>query len=218
MWEATAMAQPPATRTRQNDRMSSMSRPSILPVRDRAKVPGAIRFYSIFAYITGVFLLLLVAEMIIKYIPWNAEFGVGYEVFAGGGHLLQFVPSVPEFIEGTQGLNLSIAVLIVHGWLYVIYLIADFRLWTLLRWPLRRFIVIALGGVVPFLSFFVEHTMSATARSDLAEHNARAAEHDAAIAELRAQVEHSDAANSASGGSLDETHPDTPSTHAGDQR
>ncbi|WP_084627147.1 DUF3817 domain-containing protein [Pseudoclavibacter soli] len=182
-----------------------MTRQSILPARDRAKVPGAIRFYSIFAYVTGVFLLLLVAEMIIKYVPWNSEFGVGYEVFAGGGHLLHFVPSTAEFIDSTSGLNLSIGVLIVHGWLYVIYLIADFRLWSLLRWPLKNFILIALGGVIPFLSFFVEHRMSRQARADLADHNTRAAEHDAAIAKLRAQVATS--GSDATGASPDESHP-----------
>ncbi|KAB1661143.1 DUF3817 domain-containing protein [Pseudoclavibacter sp. CFCC 13796] len=165
-----------------------MTRQPILPKRDRQRIPGAIRFYSIFAYITGVFLLLLCAEMILKYIPWNHELGVGYEVFAGGGHVLNFVPSLPEYIDSAGGLNLSIGVLIVHGWLYVVYLISDFRLWTLLRWPLRRFVAIALGGIVPFLSFFVEHRMSRAARKDLAEHNARAEAHDEAILALRKQV------------------------------
>ncbi|MCD7101073.1 DUF3817 domain-containing protein [Pseudoclavibacter sp. 13-3] len=165
-----------------------MTRQPILPKRDRQRIPGAIRFYSIFAYITGVFLLLLCAEMLLKYIPWNRELGVGYEVFAGGGHLLNFVPSLPEYIDSAGGLNLSIGVLIVHGWLYVVYLISDFRLWTLLRWPLRRFVAIALGGIVPFLSFFVEHRMSRVARADLAEHNQRAEAHDAAILALRKQV------------------------------
>ena len=54
------------------------------------------------------------------------------------------------------GFNLSIAVLIVHGWMYVVYLISNFRLWSLMRWPFTKLIVLALGGVVPFLSFFVE--------------------------------------------------------------
>jgi integral membrane protein len=44
----------------------------------------------------------------------------------------------------------------VHGWLYVAYLFGDFRLWTMLRWGIGKFLIIALGGVVPFLSFFTE--------------------------------------------------------------
>jgi len=38
----------------------------------------------------------------------------------------------------------------------VVYLIADFRLWSLMRWRFPKFILIALGGVIPFLSFIVE--------------------------------------------------------------
>jgi integral membrane protein len=54
------------------------------------------------------------------------------------------------------GFNVSIAVLIAHGWLYVVYLLAVFLLWSRMRWGLGQFIAIALGGVVPFLSFFME--------------------------------------------------------------
>ena len=98
-------------------------------------------------------LLLLCAEMILRY-GFNLFLFAGAtntltgETFALG--LAQAEPSVVE------GVNLSIAVLIAHGWLYVLYLIADFRLWSLMRWPFSRFITIALGGVVPLLSFFME--------------------------------------------------------------
>ena len=53
-------------------------------------------------------------------------------------------------------MNLSTVILILHGWFYVVYLYSDFRLWSLMRWTFPRFIIIALGGVVPFLSFIVE--------------------------------------------------------------
>ncbi|MFC0581930.1 DUF3817 domain-containing protein [Micrococcoides hystricis] len=115
------------------------------------QIRSALTFYRFAAYITGIFLLLLVAEMVAKY-------AFGLELFAGGtaadgsSHGFGFAPT--DSVEG--GLNLSIAVLIVHGWLYVIYLIADFRLWSLMNWPATRLLVIALGGVVPFLSFIVE--------------------------------------------------------------
>jgi hypothetical protein len=51
---------------------------------------------------------------------------------------------------------LSIGILIVHGWLYVMYLFAGFRLWSMMRWPIGKFLIIALGGVIPVLSFIVE--------------------------------------------------------------
>jgi integral membrane protein len=67
------------------------------------------------------------------------------------------------------GINLTSIVLIVHGWLYVAYLYTDFRLWSLLRWSLWRFLLIAAGGVVPFLSFFAERHYSKVAEQELKE-------------------------------------------------
>jgi hypothetical protein len=55
-----------------------------------------------------------------------------------------------------------------------VYLFSDFRLWSILRWPFSRFIAIALGGVVPFLSFFVEHYITKRVRAELAELEAAA--------------------------------------------
>jgi integral membrane protein len=101
-----------------------------------------------------VMLLLVVVEMIAKY-------GFGSDIIAGGTSAatgetvaLGFNNVAEQTITG--GFNLSTAVLIVHGWMYVVYLIADFRLWSLMRWPFSKFILIALGGVIPFLSFIVE--------------------------------------------------------------
>lgn len=51
----------------------------------------------------------------------------------------------------------------------MLYLISDFRVWSSLRWDFKRFIVIALGGVVPFLSFIVERYYHRLATADLAE-------------------------------------------------
>ena len=67
------------------------------------------------------------------------------------------------------GLNLTvlILILIVHGWLYVVYLLADFRLWTLMRWPFTRFLIIGAGGVVPFLSFYTEAKYANIAKSEI---------------------------------------------------
>jgi hypothetical protein len=122
--------------------------------RDVPKIPGAVRFYRASAYVTGVLLLALVVEVVIKYTPIQREMQIGGGAF--------FVPN------GTAGeapgtFNLSIAILIAHGWLYVVYLFADFRLWSIMRWRPSRFLLIALGGVIPFMSFVVEHRMQQTA-------------------------------------------------------
>ncbi len=50
----------------------------------------------------------------------------------------------------------------------MVYLFSDFRLWSMMRWPFMRFITIALGGVVPFLSFFVEHKVHREVEAELA--------------------------------------------------
>jgi len=122
--------------------------------RDIPKIPGAVRLYRVSAYITGVMLLLLVLEMVLKYTPLHLEMQLG-----GSGFL------VPEGTAGKDPgtVNLSIGILIAHGWLYVLYLFSDFRLWSIMRWKPIRFLLIALGGVVPFLSFVVEHRMAAIA-------------------------------------------------------
>jgi integral membrane protein len=124
---------------------------------DLPRIRGALRFYQVAAVITGVLLLLLCAEMLMKY-------AFGLELELGGPHgFLAFVPG-----DTVTGVNLSTGVLIVHGWFYVVYLFSDFRLWSLMRWPFGRFILIALGGVIPFLSFILEVRIAREVRAYLA--------------------------------------------------
>ncbi|WP_060916340.1 DUF3817 domain-containing protein [Microbacterium oleivorans] len=149
-------------------------------------IRGALKFYQIASIITGVGLLLLVAEMILKYTPIHVE------LFAGGsGGLLWFATAIPgpdcqwfslfvpttntcDIVSTGDGLNISLAILIVHGWFYVVYLFACFRVWSLMRWRFPRFIVLALGGIVPLLSFFMEAKVAREVRQYLAEREAAA--------------------------------------------
>ncbi len=149
-------------RTIEQLRSASSARPR---AADVPKIPGALRFYQVTAYITGIMLLLLVGEMILKY-------GVGYSVyaFAPGRPLVSFVPYDPANANAAlPGVDVSTGILIAHGWLYVLYLIADFRLWSLMRMSFTKFVQIALGGVVPFMSFIVEHFITRQVRTFLAE-------------------------------------------------
>lgn len=152
------------------DAMTAAIRPEDFP-----KIRRARRFYTVTAYVTGVLLLLLVAEMILKYV-FHLELELG-----GPFGFLALVQ------EGTTvALNLSLWVLIVHGWFYVVYLIASYLLWMRMRWPLWVLLAMAGGGVVPFLSFVTEHFMGRRADRELAAaeaaHRAQADED----AELRA--------------------------------
>ncbi|MES2094380.1 MAG: DUF3817 domain-containing protein [Actinomycetota bacterium] len=126
---------------------------------DIPKIRGAVKWYRVSSYVTGTLLLLLVLEMVLKYTPIQREIEVG-----GPQGFLALVPD-----GSVQAMNLSTGILIAHGWLYVVYLFADFRLWSFMRWPFLRFIQIALGGVVPFLSFIVEHFITRRVRHELAE-------------------------------------------------
>ena len=113
---------------------------------DIPRTRAALRGYKISAIVTGVFLLLLVFMMITRY-------GLGADIHLGGPEgLLTLTPK--ELIS--SGVNLSTVILITHGWLYVIYLAFDFVLWRLTRWPFLRFVFVALGGIIPGLSFYLE--------------------------------------------------------------
>ncbi len=140
--------------------MALKPKPSDVP-----KIRGALKFYRVFAYITGTMLLLLVVEMILKYTPIDREIYFGSPL--GPVALVPWNPA--DTHGGVSGINVSTGILIAHGWLYVVYLISDFRLWSLMRWPFARFIQIALGGVVPFLSFFVERIIARRVQRELAE-------------------------------------------------
>lgn len=131
---------------------------------DLPRIRGALKFYRVTAYATGALLLLLVFEVVFKYTPLQLEMELG-----GPNGFFALVP-----VDTVTGFNLSTAILISHGWLYVVYLFADFRLWSIMRWPFSRFLAIAAGGVVPFLSFIVEHFITRRTRIDITELEERA--------------------------------------------
>lgn len=92
------------------------------------KDAAALRRYRVMAVVTGVMLLILVAEMTIKY------------GFKAGDDVMQWIGWIP----------------FAHGWIYVIYLITVYDLWSRMRWGFNRLWVMVFGGVVPVLSFVVE--------------------------------------------------------------
>ena len=94
---------------------------------DRQKrVATALKIYSVLAWITGIFLLALVVRMICQY-------------------LLKM--DIPEWATW---------IAIVHGWVYIGYLITVMNLGMKALWPFSRMLVTALAGVVPFYSFVRE--------------------------------------------------------------
>jgi hypothetical protein len=139
---------------------------------DFPRIRGALKFYMIASNITGVMLLLLTAEMLLKYV-WSLEL---YAFGPNGLLSLEPVVETPEGLESTGvGVNLSTGILIAHGWFYVVYLFSNFRLWSLMRWPFWKLLLLASGGIVPFLSFFLEARIGREVRAYLAKREADAA-------------------------------------------
>ena len=124
---------------------------------DIPRIRKALSVYKVSSIITGTFLLLLVLMMVLRY-----GFGVDIE-FAGPYGLLALTPK-----ELIQGVNLSSLILIVHGWFYVLYVACDFVLWRLVRWSFGRFLFIALGGIIPLLSYFLERRVPRDAEARIA--------------------------------------------------
>jgi integral membrane protein len=147
-----------------------MSRP--IPQQQVPAIRSALKLYKVSSFITGVFLLLLMATWALRRLE-NVSFGalIGYDLWiAGPNGLLTAEPYLNEG-EGMPetGMSLTVAILVVHGWLYVLYLFADFRVWTLMRWSFKRFLIIAAGGIVPFLSFYAEKYYAELAEKQIAE-------------------------------------------------
>lgn len=124
---------------------------------DVPRIRTTLTLYKVSAVVTGTFLLLLVLMMVFRY-------GFGQDIEMGGP--FGFLTLTPK--DAITGINLSTIILIVHGWLYVAYLATDFFLWRLMGWSFGRFLLIALGGVIPLLSFYFERTVPQRVNRELA--------------------------------------------------
>jgi integral membrane protein len=87
---------------------------------------AALLRYRLFAYTTGVFLLLLTVNIVLKYVLDTAHLG--------------------DWLA------------IVHGWLYMAYVLVSVDLWfrterRLAFWPM---VAVVLAGTIPAMSFVAE--------------------------------------------------------------
>lgn len=103
------------------------------------KARGAWRFYQVMAMVTGVMLLLLVLEMVLVY-------------------LVEVGPEVVDWIAWIP---------FAHGWIYVVYLVSVFNLWSRMRWGVGRMAALIVAGVIPVLSFVMEHRAKGWFAADL---------------------------------------------------
>lgn len=128
------------------------------------QIQKVLKFYKVSSYVTGTFLILLMITWGIRRLPF-----LGFDLWLFGPN--GFLTFEQYGVDGEglpdAGINLTVWILIIHGWLYVVYLFADFRVWTLMRWSFMRFLLIALGGVVPLLSFYTEARYAKLAHLEL---------------------------------------------------
>ena len=96
-------------------------------------------FFRVMAFIVGIGLLVLVAEMVLSY---------GFDK-KGDQNPLAWWPQP-------------------HGFVYMVYLVATALLGFKVNWPLTKIVLVMLAGCVPFLSFWVEHRVSREVESGLA--------------------------------------------------
>ncbi|GAB6901318.1 DUF3817 domain-containing protein [Kineosporia succinea] len=101
---------------------------------------NALLRYRVLAYATGVFLLLLTLHIVMQGfqmrdtdLSWFSNEGMS-AVVPGSGHLIPMV----------------------HGWLYLIYVIVAVDLWMRTRLPLGGTILVVLAGTIPVMSFVAE--------------------------------------------------------------
>ena len=114
---------------------SPAATPAQRPVRDPEKARAAVGRYRVMAWVTGVMLLVLCVEIVLRYVVQ-----VGPEVRT-------WIAWIPQ----------------AHGFVYIVYLASVLDLWSKLRWGYGRLAAMVLGGVVPALSFFVERRVHADA-------------------------------------------------------
>jgi integral membrane protein len=68
--------------------------------------------------------------------------------------LLVFVAMPLKYVGDDDRMVRVVGVL--HGWLYLAYLVTAFVLAYKVRWPLGKTVLVLLAGTVPFMSFVAE--------------------------------------------------------------
>ncbi|HEY3437917.1 MAG TPA: DUF3817 domain-containing protein [Actinotalea sp.] len=104
------------------------------------KAQAALGRYRVMAIVTGVMLLVLCVELILKHVVHVDQ------------SVLRWITWIP----------------FAHGWIYVVYLVTVVDAWSTLRWGYRRLVAMVLAGVVPVMSFIVERRVHADGEAQLA--------------------------------------------------
>jgi integral membrane protein len=102
-------------------------------------VKAALTRYRVLAYATGVFLLLLTLHVVLQL----AQRGAGEPLFEQEG-IGAVLPGGGAWVP------------VVHGWLYLAYVVVSVDLWFRTRLDFLRMVGVVLAGTIPFMSFVAE--------------------------------------------------------------
>ena len=109
---------------------------------------SALTRYRVLAWATGVFLLLLTLHVLVQW-RQSASEGLAYSDAPGLG---RWIPGADHWVP------------MVHGYLYLVYVIVAVDLWFRARLPIGRTVLVVLAGTVPFMSFVAERWVTARVR------------------------------------------------------
>ena len=109
---------------------------------------SALTRYRALAWATGVFLLLLTLHVLVQW-RQSASEGLAYGDAPGLG---RWIPGADHWVP------------VVHGYLYLIYVIVAVDLWFRARLPIGRTVLVVLAGTVPFMSFVAERWVTSRVR------------------------------------------------------
>jgi integral membrane protein len=76
--------------------------------------------------------------------------------------LLSCVAMPLKYVGDSSGMVKVVAPL--HGWLYVVMLVTIADLWRRRRFPVSAVLLVAVSGLVPFLTFYAEHRVTQRVR------------------------------------------------------
>lgn len=102
---------------------------------------GLFTTYRVLANIVGVLLLIGTIGSALKYL------------LPDGGSLQQFGETLTP-------------VWLIHGWIYMVYLVVAFVLTQRAKWSLQQFLVLLIAGLVPGLIFWVERRAAQRLRAE----------------------------------------------------
>ena len=106
-----------------------------VPADRVAAAAGNLKVYRFMAFLTGVVLISGCVALIFKY-------GTSVDVEPATAYLW-----------------------VAHGYLYLVYVIVTGMLGFKLRWPLARYLLVALAGTIPTMSFVAEHFVTKAVRT-----------------------------------------------------